>query len=111
MDYWLGSIAMDNTGDIALGFSASSQSVFPSVYVAGRAATDPVAAMFGPLVLMNGSGVQFNSGHRWGDYSSMSLDPTDDCTFWYTQEDYTITGSFNWATRIGSFKFDACKPR
>jgi hypothetical protein len=107
VDYWLGSIAMDKIGDVALGFSASNKSVFPSVYVAGRAATDLAGAMFGPLVLVNGSGVQFNSYHRWGDYSSTSLDPTDDCTFWYTQEYYAVTGSLNWATRIGSFKFEA----
>jgi hypothetical protein len=109
VDYWLGSIAMDKTGNIALGFSASSQSLFPSVYVAGRAPTNPPSAMFGPLVLVNGSGVQFNSYHRWGDYSAMTLDPTDDCMFWYTNEYYAVTGSFNWATRIGSSKFDSCR--
>jgi hypothetical protein len=108
VNYWLGSIAMDKTGNIALGFSVSSRSVFPSVYVAGRAPTDPAGAMFGPLVLVNGSGVQFNSFKRWGDYSSMSVDPVDDCTLWYTQEYYAVTGSFNWATRIGSLKFDSC---
>jgi hypothetical protein len=111
VDYWLGSIAMDKTGNIALGFSVSSHSVFPSAYVAGRAPADPAGAMFGPLVLVIGSGVQFNSFHRWGDYSSMSIDPTDDCTLWYTQEYYAVTGSFNWATRIGSFKFNSCKGR
>jgi hypothetical protein len=111
VDYWLGSIEMDKTGNIALGFSASSHTVFPSVYVAGRAPTDPAGAMFGPLVLVSGSGVQFNSFKRWGDYSSMSVDPTDDCTFWYTNEYYAVTGSFNWATRIGSFKFNSCKGR
>ncbi|MDP9337823.1 MAG: hypothetical protein M3P45_03030 [Acidobacteriota bacterium] len=111
VNYWLGSIAMDKTGNLALGFSASSQSVYPSVYVAGRAPSDPAGALFGPLVLVNGSGVQFNSYHRWGDYSSMTVDPTDDCTFWYTQEYYAITGSFNWTTRIGSFKFNTCKGR
>jgi hypothetical protein len=111
VDYWLGSIAMDKTGDIALGFSVSSHSVFPSVYVAGRAPTDPAGAMFGPLVLVNGSGVQVQSFGRWGDYSSMSVDPVDDCTLWYTQEYYAATGSFNWATRIGSFKFNSCKRR
>jgi hypothetical protein len=111
VDYWLGSIAMDKTGNIAVGFSASSHTVFPSVYVAGRALADPAGAMFGPLVLVNGSGVQVNSFKRWGDYSSMSVDPTDDCTFWYTDEYYATTGSFNWATRIGSFKFNSCKGR
>jgi hypothetical protein len=111
VNYWLGSIAMDRIGNLALGFSASSHNVFPSVYVAGRASTDPAGALFGPLVLVNGSGVQFNSFHRWGDYSSMSLDPVDDCTFWYTQEYYATSGRFNWATRIGSFKFDSCRGR
>jgi hypothetical protein len=111
VNYWLGSIAMDKIGNLALGFSASSHNVFPSVYVAGRAPTAPAGALFGPLVLVNGSGVQVNSFHRWGDYSSMAVDPTDDCTFWYTQEYYATTGSFNWATRIGSFKFNTCKGR
>jgi len=111
VNYWLGSVAMDKIGDLALGFSVSSHNVFPSVFVAGRAASDPAGALFGPLVLVNGSGVQFNSFHRWGDYSSMSVDPVDDCTFWYTQEYYATTGSFNWATRIGSFKFNSCRGR
>jgi hypothetical protein len=60
---------------------------------------------------VNGSGVQFNSFKRWGDYSSMSVDPTDDCTLWYINEYYTFTGSLDWATRIGSFKFNSCKWR
>jgi hypothetical protein len=60
---------------------------------------------------VNGSGVQFNSFKRWGDYSSMSVDPTDDCTLWYINEHYTFTGSLDWATRIGSFKFNSCKGR
>ena len=111
VNYWLGSVAMDKIGDLALGFSVSSHNMFPSVYVAARAASDPPGTLFGPLVLVNGSGVQFNSFHRWGDYSSMSVDPVDDCTFWYTQEYYAITGIINWATRIGAFKFDTCKGR
>jgi hypothetical protein len=109
VDYWLGSIAMDKAGDIALGFSAMSKIQFSSVYVAGRTPGDPAGAMFGPLVLASGGGVQVSSYKRWGDYSSMTIDPKDDCTFWYTQEYYTSTGSFNWATRIGAFKFDNCK--
>lgn len=109
-DFWLGSIAMDRAGDIALGFSAMSHQLFSSVHVAGRAPTDPPGKMFGPLVLATGSGVQSSSGKRWGDYSSMTVDPKDDCTFWYTQEYYVATGSFNWATRIGAFKFDRCAP-
>ncbi len=102
---------MDKVGNTALGFSASSLNLFPSIYVAGRTPTDPLNTMSGPLALMNGSGSQFNSYHRWGDYSSMSIDPTDDCTFWYTNEYYATTSSFNWSTRIGAFKFSSCKGR
>jgi hypothetical protein len=110
VDHWLGSIAMDKAGDIALGFSAMSKTQLSSVYVAGRRPGDPAGAMFGPLVLASGGGVQVSSFKRWGDYSSMTVDPKDDCTFWYTQEYYVTTGSFNWATRIGAFKFDNCTP-
>ena len=108
-DFWLGSVAMDRVGDIAVGFSAMGKRDFSSVYVAGRKASDPLGVMFGPLRLTIGSGVQVNSYKRWGDYSSMTVDPKDDCTFWYTQEYYVSTGSFNWATRVGAFKFDGCK--
>ena len=101
---------MDRVGNIAVGFSAMSKRDFSSVYVAGRHASDPPGAMFGPLRLALGSGVQFNSFKRWGDYSSMTVDPKDDCTFWYTQEYYISTGSFNWATHVGAFKFDNCRP-
>ena len=109
VNYWLGSIAQDKAGNTALGFSAASKSVYPSVYLAGRATGDPVNTMYGPLTLVDGTGSQQNSYHRWGDYSAMTLDPADDCTFWYTQEYYAVDSSFNWRTRIGSFKFDNCK--
>jgi len=110
LNYWLGSIAMDKVGDMALGFSTSSHGFLPSIYVAGRAPGDPPGAMSGPLVLVNGSGLQKNNSfNRWGDYSSMSIDPADDCTFWYTNEYYATSGIINWTTRIGSFKFNACQ--
>jgi len=108
IDFWMGSIAMDGVGDIALGFSASSDNLNPSVFVVGRKPSDPLDTMAGPLVLVNGGGVQEMSFKRWGDYSSMAIDPSDDCTFWYTQEYYKTTGAFNWSTRIGAFKFDSC---
>jgi len=109
VSYWLGSIAQDKVGNTALGFSVSSNQVYPSVYIGGRAASDPLGALYGPLGIVDGTGSQFQSYHRWGDYSAMTVDPTDDCTFWYTQEYYGTTSSFNWKTRIGSFKFDNCK--
>ena len=107
--FFMGSIAMDNAGDIALGFSASSRSLAPSIYAVGRTPSDPSGAMNGPSLLMAGTGVQTTSFNRWGDYSAMTVDPSDDCTFWYTQEYYRTTGSFNWSTRISAFKFDNCK--
>jgi hypothetical protein len=107
--YWLGSIAQDKAGNIAVGFSASSQQVYPSVQFAGRTAGDPLGTMGGPSTMVDGTGSQFSSYHRWGDYSAMTVDPSDDCTFWYTQEYYSTTSSFNWKTRIGSFRFNNCK--
>ncbi len=107
-NFWMGSIAADKAGNIALGFSASSHDLDPSVFLVGRAPSEPAGTMAGPIVLVNGGGVQERSFKRWGDYSSMAIDPNDDCTFWYTQEYYKTTGSFNWSTRITAFKFDAC---
>lgn len=65
--------------------------------------------MEAPNMVVAGTGVQQASFHRWGDYGSMFIDPKDDCTLWYTQESYISSGSFNWSTRIISFKFDSCK--
>ena len=110
INFWMGSIAMDKAGNIALGFSASSTNLEPSVELVGRVPTDPPGTMEGPTVAVTGTGVQQASFHRWGDYSSMGVDPKDDCTFWYTQEYYRTSGSFNWSTRITAFKFDSCKP-
>jgi hypothetical protein len=104
---WLGSAAMDGSGNIAVGYSASSSVISPSLRYAGRLATDPLGQLTqGESVLFQGPGVQTGSPGRWGDYSSMSLDPVDDCTFWYTNEYADESG--NWATRIGSFKFPGC---
>jgi hypothetical protein len=100
---------MDSAGNTALGFSASSSGLFPSVALVGRASSDPLGTMEAPLFLVTGSGVQVQSFRRWGDYSSMSVDPRDDCTFWYSQEYMQTTGSFNWSTRITSFKFNSCR--
>ena len=108
-DFWMGSMAMDKAGNIALGFSASSLSLNPSVFLVGRAPSDPPGTMAGPMALVTGGGVQLRSFKRWGDYSSMAIDPTDDCTFWYTQEYYRTTGRFDWSTRIAAFKFDSCR--
>ena len=106
---WLGSIAMDTSGDIAMGFSASSGSINPQIRYAGRLRTDPTSTLAqGEATLFAGTGSQTGTGNRWGDYSDLTVDPVDDCTFWYTNEYYATTGSFNWKTRIGNFKFPSC---
>ncbi len=110
---WMGSAAMDNGGDIAVGFSASSSSIFPQIRYAGRLATDPINTLAqGEATLFAGTGSQSTTGNRWGDYSAMSVDPEDDCTFWYTQEYYPTGPSFfNWHTHIGNFAFTQCTPQ
>lgn len=105
---WMGSIAMDASGDIALGYSASSSSDYPSVRLTGRLATDTPGTMQAETVLKAGTGSQLANLSRWGDYSAMSVDPVDDCTFWYTNEYLKNSGTFNWDTWIYSFKFDNC---
>jgi hypothetical protein len=104
----MGSIAMDQAGDIALGYSESSGSVPPSVFFTGREPSDPAGALQAEAAIVNGTGSQTGGLSRWGDYSAMTVDPVDDCTFWYTQEYMRTTGSFNWNTRIANFKFPNC---
>jgi uncharacterized membrane protein len=106
---WMGSLAMDHTGDMALGYSVSSSNVYPSIRYTGRLAGDPLGQMAqGEATLIAGAGSQTSPYARWGDYSMMSVDPLDDCTFWYTQEYYQTTSSSGWQTRMGSFKFPSC---
>lgn len=90
---WMGSAAMDHNGDLAVGYSVSSASTFPSIRYAGRLASDPLGSLpQGEATLFAGSGVQ-SGVNRWGDYSNLAVDPTDDCTFWYTNE---YNNSSNW---------------
>jgi hypothetical protein len=104
---WMGSVAVDQDGNMAAGYSVSSDSLKPAIRYAGRRAGEsPGLLPQAEASLIEGTGVQTGS-NRWGDYSAMSIDPTDDCTFWYTQEYYVTNGS-TWQTRIGSFKFPAC---
>ncbi len=113
---WTGSLAIDQDGNMALGYSTSSSTTFPSIAYVGRLATDAANQLSQTeTILVAGGGSQNNTCgitcNRWGDYSSMSIDPVDDCTFWYTNEYYdsqTNGNSGNWQTRIGSFKFPSC---
>jgi len=104
---WMGSIAADQDGNAAIGYSVSSSTMYPAIRYSGRRAGEyPGQLPQTETSLIDGAGSQTGIS-RWGDYSAMSVDPTDDCTFWYTNEYYVATGS-NWQTRIGSFKFPSC---
>jgi hypothetical protein len=124
---WMGSAAMDKFGNIALGYSVSNGvDVYPGIRYTGRAAGDALGTMgtLGEGVIINGSGVQTTTNSRWGDYTSLNVDPVDDCTFWYVNEYYEISGlplplpppplpfpgtTAPWQTRIASFKLPGCK--
>ena len=105
---WMGSIAMDKLGDIALGYSVSSGAIHPAIRYTGRVPADALGTMESENTIIQGNGSQLTGLNRWGDYSSMAIDPSDDCTFWYTTEYLQANGTFNWSTRIASFKFTGC---
>jgi len=108
---WMGSLAVDKQGNMAVGYSVSSTTVKPSIRYAGRLVTDPLGTLpQGEASIIEGTGVQLSGSGRWGDYSKMTVDPVDDCTFWYTNEYYQVNSNRNWQTYIGSFKFPGCEP-
>jgi hypothetical protein len=110
---------MDQLGDMALGYSVvNGTNLFPGIRYTGRRRFDPLNQMtLGEGTIIDGSGVQTTTNSRWGDYTSMNIDPTDDCTFWYVNEYYQVSGfpigsgittTAPWQTRIGSFKLPGC---
>ncbi len=107
-DYrWMGSAAMDQSSNIAIGYSVASASTYPSIRYTGRAPTDALGTMPAEASMIEGSGSQ-TGYNRWGDYNSMRIDPSDDCTFWYVNEYLPISSSYGWYTRIGSFRLTGC---
>ena len=107
-DRFMGSIAMDGSGNIALGYSVSSNTMNPAIRYATRVPGDPLGTLQAEAVLINGAGSQTGS-NRWGDYSAMGIDPADDCTFYYTSEYYPVSASTTWKTRVGAFRV-GCGP-
>ncbi|MFI5042557.1 MAG: hypothetical protein ACHQNA_12045, partial [Acidimicrobiales bacterium] len=106
---WMGSIAQDRDGDMALGFSVSGATIEPQIHFTGRHVYDPAGQMTqGEGTVIDGTGVQLPSLSRWGDYSMMAVDPSDDCTFWYTNQYIPTNGAFNWRTRVGTFRLPGC---
>ncbi len=111
---WMGSIAQDRLGDMALGYSVvNGVDVYPGIRFTGRLAGDTLGTMtMTEGTVINGTGVQTTTNSRWGDYTDMSVDPVDDCTFWYVDEYYTAAGQASstagWQTRIANFKWPGC---
>ena len=111
---WMGSVAQDKFGNTALAFSVvNGTTVFPGIRYTGRLAGDPLGTMtLGEGTIIDGTGVQTTLNSRWGDYTSLNVDPVDDCTYWYTNEYYTAASQASspagWLTRIASFKLPGC---
>jgi hypothetical protein len=105
----MGSMAMDSAGNIALGFSVSGYDLYPSIHYTGRMKHDPPGQMtIAERSIIEGNGAQTHSSGfygRWGDYSSMAVDPSDPLLFWYTQQYYPETSDLDWHTRVASFSF------
>jgi hypothetical protein len=104
---WMASIAMDHGGDIGLGFSQSSSGIHPGISFTGRVPSDPLNTLELPEQIVAGNGSQIGV-NRWGDYSSLAIDPVDDCTFWYVNQYYPTNSGFSFHTRVASFKFPTC---
>lgn len=106
---WMGSIAMDGNGDIALGYSVSGVALNPAIRYTGRLAGDPPGLMtLGEASVIEGQGANTEARGRWGDYTDMTVDPRDDCTFWYTNEYFPTNSDGRFQTRIASFTFPSC---
>lgn len=103
---WMGSIAMNASGDIGIAYSVSSSSMYPSIYFTGRKATDALNQLTIPEGIIHTGTVSMTGASRWGDYTAMNIDPSDNQTFWTTQE---FVGSYGgwcpWATKIATFNF------
>jgi hypothetical protein len=105
---WMSSMAEDKNGNIGLGYSASSASMHPAVRFTGRVPSDPLGSMETEASIIEGPGSQTSGLSRWGDYTAMQVDPSDDCTFWYVDQYEQTSGTFNWHTSISSFAFSGC---
>ncbi len=106
---WMSSAAFDKLGNIGIGYSVSSAAMNPAIKVTGRLRNDPKNLLRTEVLVQAGGGSQTTTLSRWGDYSTMQIDPADDCTFWYTTQYIGANGTFNWRTRIASFKFPNCQ--
>ena len=100
---------MDKKGNIAMSYTVSSSTVFPTIGFTGRAINDPAGTMGPEQIVITGTGSQTDTSNRWGDYYNMAV-ANDGCTFVTDGQYYLTTSSFNWSTRIAKLKFDNCTP-
>jgi hypothetical protein len=105
---WIGSVAMDKSGNMLLGYSVSSGTIVPSIGFASRLASDPAGTLSAEKIVLAGTGVQTDP-NRWGDYASVTLDPVDDCTFYFATQFLKMKGRYNWQTNIARFRFPGCQ--
>jgi hypothetical protein len=105
---WMGSAAMDKAGGIAVGYNVSSSSIKPSIRYAVRGPTDTLGTLGSETSILTGPGSQTGTLTRWGDYSTLSVDPVGGCSMVFTTEYIPSDGSFNWSTYIHSFKLSTC---
>lgn len=107
---WMGSIAMDQSGDIALGYNVSGTDMSPSIRYTGRMPSDPLGQMESEIDILSAASItpgSYTADFHWADYSTMAIDSTDDCTFWFATEYIPITAG-SWSTRLASFSFPSC---
>ncbi len=103
---WLGSIAMNALGDIGLSYNVSGSTMYPSIFFTGRKASDPLNTMTIAEGIIQTGLRSMTETNFWGQYAAMSIDPSDNATFWTTNEYVRGSASnYPWATKIASFKF------
>ena len=105
---WMGSAAIDKTGGIAIGYNISSSTIVPSIRYEFRGPAGRLGTLGNETSALTGIGIQTGSLTRWGDYSTISVDPVDGCTMVFTTQFQPANGSFNWTTFIHSFKLSTC---
>ncbi|MDQ4121472.1 MAG: hypothetical protein M3209_08510 [Acidobacteriota bacterium] len=106
-DRWMSSMAMDKFGNILIGYNVvnPATSLKPSIAFTGRLQSDPLNTMQTETIAQTGGGSQIGGMFRWGDYTTMQIDPADDATFWYVGQYMTADDFINWNTRVFSYKF------
>ncbi len=104
---WMASPGMDRQGNIGIGYSFGGTPNYPGQRFAGRLVDDSLGVLtFHETVLVEGQAAQ-TPATRWEDYTQLSMDPSDDCTFWYVG-DYLKTGAPTYTTKIGAFRLPGC---